>query len=222
MSIKSRSSKTGLLHPSRRAVLGALSSSVAAVAFTHGAFAQDDVTRVSPAQQGAVETQSPAIAAPLPFSFDWLDARMKEAAQAEYVAPSDAPEVIADLDYDDYRKIQFDPKRARWADNGVLFHLHAFHPGWLYKQTVAVHEVVDGIQTPMEFSTDDFLYYDDLAPRVPQHVPLPGVAGFRLNTPLNRADMFDELVAFAGASYFRALARNSSYGLLSDRFLLVA
>ncbi len=138
---------------------------------------------------------------------------MRDVAQAKYVAPVDAPEVIADLDYDDYRKIQFDPKSARWDEEGVLFRLHAFHPGWLYKQTVAIHEVVDGTQTPMAFSTDDFLYYNDLAPRVPQHVELPGVAGFRLNTPLNRADMFDELIAFVGASYFRALSRDSSYGL---------
>ncbi len=65
----------------------------------------------------------------------------------------------------------------------------------------------------MLFSTDDFEYLNDLATRVPEHAELPGVAGFRLNHPLNRPDKWDELVAFVGASYFRALGRGSAYGL---------
>lgn len=201
-----------LCHLNRRTLLSILTGSVAGVAFARSALAQDSAEPLLETMT-APDAQTPEPAAPQPFSFEWLDARMRDGAQAKYVAPVDAPEVIADLDYDDYRKIQFDPKSARWDEDGVLFRLHAFHPGWLYKQTVAIHEVVDGVQTPMAFSTDDFLYYEDLAQRVPQHVELPGVAGFRLNTPLNRADMLDELIAFVGASYFRALSRDSSYGL---------
>ncbi len=41
---------------------------------------------------------------------------------------------------------------------------------------------------------------------------LPGVSGFRVTTPLNRPDIFDELVVFQGASYFRALGRGNAYG----------
>src|SRR5690606_38750120 len=44
-------------------------------------------------------------------------------------------------------------------------------------------------------------------------VELPGVAGFRLHSPLNRPDVMDELVSFLGASYFRALGRGNFYGL---------
>ena len=65
----------------------------------------------------------------------------------------------------------------------------------------------------MVFSTADFEYLNDLADRVPADAQLPGVAGFRLNTPLNHPDRFDELVSFLGASYFRALGRDSRYGL---------
>lgn len=215
MFLKPRSPEQGLCRLNRRTLLSALTGSVAAVAFARSAMAQDIAEPVSETKIDPKAPDAPTAeaAAPQPFSFEWLDARMSDAARAEYVAPVDAPEVIADLDYDDYRKIQFDPKRARWDEDGVLFRLHAFHPGWLYEQTVAIHEVVDGFQTLMAFSTDDFLYSEDLLPRVPQHAELPGVAGFRLNTPLNRADKFDELISFVGASYFRALSRDSSYGL---------
>lgn len=212
MTKKTWSSQSGMALLDRRTLLGAFTSSVAMMAFSRAALAQDGDRLDTPAETKPSEGgTSPS--QPQPFSFAWLDAKMATAAQADYVAPTDAPEVIADLDYDGYRKIQFNPDRARWDDDGSLFRLHAFHPGWLYKQTVAIHEVIDGVQTPMAFSTDDFLYYDDLASRVPLHRQLPGVAGFRLNTTLNRADLFDEMISFVGASYFRALARGNSYGL---------
>ncbi|KMK66828.1 glucan biosynthesis protein [Puniceibacterium sp. IMCC21224] len=215
MSVKSLSPEAGPSRPTRRSVIATLTGSVAAIAFARSALAQQDTGPEQEAPETATAEGQP-VAEPVeqqPFSFDWLDARMAEAAQADYVAPIEAPEVIADLDYDDYRLIQFNPERARWREEGALFRVHAFHPGWLYKTTVAIHEVVNGVQVPMTFSTEDFLYYNDLADRVPKNQDLPGVAGFRLNTPLNRADKFDELVSFVGASYFRALARDSSYGL---------
>ena len=40
-----------------------------------------------------------------------------------------------------------------------------------------------------------------------------GFAGFRLHAPINRADYFDEVAAFLGASYFRAVAKGQAYGL---------
>ena len=40
-----------------------------------------------------------------------------------------------------------------------------------------------------------------------------GYAGFRLHYPLNRTDYFDEVCAFLGASYFRAVAKGQGYGM---------
>jgi glucans biosynthesis protein len=42
-----------------------------------------------------------------------------------------------------------------------------------------------------------------------------GFAGFRIHAPLNRGDYFDEVGAFLGASYFRAVAKGLGYGLSS-------
>jgi glucans biosynthesis protein len=38
-------------------------------------------------------------------------------------------------------------------------------------------------------------------------------SGFRVNGPINRSNVFDEIVAFQGASYFRGLSRGQTYGL---------
>ena len=40
-----------------------------------------------------------------------------------------------------------------------------------------------------------------------------GFSGFRITGPLNRLDLFDEIIVFQGASYFRALSRGQIYGL---------
>ncbi|MEY4982834.1 MAG: hypothetical protein RIR62_1100 [Pseudomonadota bacterium] len=154
-----------------------------------------------------------ADAAPQQFSFDLLSEEMRAlATQPHATAP--APEgFLGELDYDDYRLIRFRDDRQRWAEEGSNFRLGAFHMGWLFPEPVRIYEVANGQSVEMRFSTDDFEYLNDLAARVPEHAKLPGVAGFRLNYALNRPDKLDELVAFVGASYFRALGRNSAYGL---------
>lgn len=197
----------GPLHPrlSRRDILtvaGALLP-VSLLGQTGLAFAQDSTT----------DTAAPAVAAAQQFSFDLLTEEMRQlATQPHQTAP--APEgFLGDLNYDDYRLIRFRDDRARWAEEPTRFRLAAFHMGWLFPEPVRLFEVADGQSSEMLFSTDDFEYLNDLAARVPEHAELPGVAGFRLNHPINRPDKWDELVAFVGASYFRALGRNSAYGL---------
>ncbi|WP_417579226.1 glucan biosynthesis protein [Pelagibacterium sp.] len=148
------------------------------------------------------------------FSFDLLTQWMRERSAQPYTAPvSELPANIADLNYDDYRHIQFRAQQARWREENSQFHVHAFHPGWLYSELVDIFEVQDGVAQPMGFSTDDFQYYGHLADVFAEGEALPGAVGFRLNNPLNRLDVFDELIAFVGASYFRALGRGNFYGL---------
>ena len=154
-----------------------------------------------------------ADAAPQQFSFDLLTEEMRVLATKPHVT-APAPEgFLGELTYDDYRLIRFADARQRWNEDGSNFRLGAFHMGWLFPEPVRIYEVANGEATEMRFSTDDFEYLNDLSKRVPEHAKLPGVAGFRLNYALNRPDKLDELAAFVGASYFRALGRNSAYGL---------
>lgn len=156
--------------------------------------------------------QDPA-AAGVSFDFDALTEEMRVLSQAEAVPPERVSGFFTGFTYDDYNSVQFNPKRARWAGPEAAFHLHAFHMGWLFAEPVKMFEINGSIAQPIVFTTDDFLYYDRIKDRVPLHDPLPGVAGFRLNAPLNRADLFDEVIAFLGASYFRAVGRGNAYGL---------
>jgi len=199
---------------SRRALL-ASGAATALVAFP--AFAQEQpAVPADPLPAPVPPTEPVPASAPVstPFSFDLLTEQMREMAGRGYEEPPRPTGALGELQYDDYRSINFRGDRARWADNpSSLFRVSAFHMGWLYREPVQMFQIADGTATEMEFSTDDFEYYNNLSDRFQPHLELPGVAGFRLSTPLNRPDIFDELVAFLGASYFRALGGGTTYGI---------
>ncbi|WP_051855590.1 glucan biosynthesis protein [Thioclava atlantica] len=195
--------------PNRRQLLraGSAMGCLAAAGLWSGAgFAQE--TQPAAAASDAAPQQAP-------FSFDQLAEEMRAVAKGEPVAPATSEAKFLDeLTYDTYRLIRFDPEKSRFAGiKNTRFELQAFHLGWLFKEPVQLFTLADGQSSPMEFSTDDFIYEREARDIVPAHVPLPGVAGFRLHSPINRPDVMDELIAFQGASYFRALGRGSAYGL---------
>ncbi|WP_417308359.1 glucan biosynthesis protein [Devosia sp.] len=155
------------------------------------------------------------------FDFEALTMLMQARAQAPFTpAPSDLSPPYAGLDYDGYRMIQFDTDQARWRGADPGYEVHAFPPGWLYPETVSINEVTDGVTTPMAFSAADFRFFDAEMAEAAASAPFPGVAGFRLNYPVNHPHGADELISFLGASYFRALGRGNIYGL-SARGLVI-
>lgn len=155
------------------------------------------------------------------FDFDSFSARI-EALAAEPFAPVTAalPEAFADLDYDAYRRIQYRAEAAKWADADLGYRLQAFHLGWLYAEPVKVFEIESGMARPVDFTAADFQYHDTAVSEAAAAGTFPGVAGFRVNYPINRPEAHDELVSFLGASYFRSLGRDNVYGLSARGLVL--
>jgi glucans biosynthesis protein len=203
----------------RREVLTGLMTTAAAwpLGWAGMARAQDGVqddtvpTEIAPAEptETPLEVESPTT----PFSFDWLTERMRTAASGDPEPREQIDGFLTKLDYDDYQRVRFNRDRNRWADvENAPFHLNAFHLGWLFNEPVHLYQIENGEAVPMPFSTADF-DYSDVKTEVPANFEMAGVAGFRVMTPLNRADLYDELGAFLGASYFRILGRDTLYGL---------
>src|SRR5215208_544131 len=172
--------------------------------------------------QGVSLLAAPALAQtsgpPLVNAFRYEDVvrRARDLAGAAFdAAPPSLPEPLNRLDFDAYRDIRFRPDRAL-----VLgpFRLHLFHLGFLYQRPVTVNVVREGVPTPIPYQTGLFDTGRNRIERLPVNF---GFAGFRLHYPLNDPRIFDELIAFLGASYFRFLARDQRYGL-SARGLVVS
>lgn len=178
--------------------------SLSGCAFPAGAATADAVT--------AQPATSPA-GGPV-FDFETLVLKMKEKAGKAYKpAVQTLPELLSELDYDQHRAIRYSPGRALWNDSKGNYRLQAFHPGWLYSNTVELFEIADGAVRPLVFSGADFEYGAPLEANKFRDLDLPGIAGFRLHHPLNLPEVFDELIVFLGASYFRALGKGNAYGL---------
>lgn len=126
-------------------------------------------------------------------------------------ADNKLPNGLKDLDYDRYRTLRFKPDHSLWRSERLPFEAQFFHRGFLYADKVALFEVADGVARPIAYTPDWFEFGEGLKP--PEAGADFGFAGFRIHAPMNRPDHYDEVCAFLGASYFRAVAKGQTYGL---------
>lgn len=151
-------------------------------------------------------------AQPPAFDFEQLSELARNNAQAPYrPAQAQLPAELARLDYDGYRQLRFQPAKALWRDAQSPFEVMFFHLGQHHRQPVRIHEVSAQGTRPIPYRGDHFEFGNGMAR--PQEWGDLGFAGLRVHYPLNSAAYKDELIAFLGASYFRALGAGQQYGL---------
>ncbi|MDP2442152.1 MAG: glucan biosynthesis protein G [Hydrogenophaga sp.] len=146
--------------------------------------------------------------------FDWnaLSELARTRAQAPYSANSDKlPADLAALDYDQMRFIRFREDQTTWRTQSLPFEAQFFHLGLYQTQAVRIHEITPEGVKDLPFRRGLFEYGRNVVD--PTRWGDLGFAGFRLLHPLNEPTKKDELVAFLGASYFRALGAGQQYGL---------
>ncbi len=139
----------------------------------------------------------------------------KAASKTAFRRPSESRPIPGDLEklsYSAYRKIQFQKDKAPWKGDNLNFQLHFFHPGYIYKDTVILHEYTNSHVQQIRFMNQLFDYADSgvSGDNLPEKL---GYAGFRLLFPLNNPQAYDEVSVFQGASYYRMLAAGQQYGL---------
>jgi len=146
------------------------------------------------------------------FGFDDVAAQAEQRARGTYRAASRKPPAeLEALDYDQYRDIRFRPDHALWRPRNLPFELMFFHLGTFQTEPVRINEITPRGVRHIAYDSADFNYgKNELSPRTWGDV---GFAGFRAHYALNGGAYKDELVAFLGASYFRALGAGLRYGL---------
>lgn len=146
------------------------------------------------------------------FDFKDVAERARSLAGKPYEKPeSTLPKELLDLSYDQYRDIRFKPEKALWRGSKLPFELQFFHPGLYYNQEVKINLVTAEGARPLRFDPDSFDYGKNNIDK--SKLRDIGYAGFRVHYPLNKKNYKDELLLFAGASYFRALGKDQRYGL---------
>jgi glucans biosynthesis protein len=163
---------------------------------------------------GVVGFVAPARAAieKLEVTFDYVRKQASERAASAYQPPDrELPERLAQLNYDQIRDIRFKPDQALWRSEDLPFHLHLFHRTAAVREQVQIREFSATHVQTIPFIRD-FFDYGKLG-NLGWFRSSLGYSGFRIHHPLNRPDIFDELIVFHGASYFRALGAGQIYGL---------
>jgi len=148
------------------------------------------------------------------FSFDGLKAEAARLAGLPFRPPRrPAPELTAQINYEQWGQIAFDPDAAVLLGKGARFPVEFFHLGMYFQQAVQVFVVAEGMAREVRYDERYFkLPADAIARRLP---PDAGFAGLRIQEP--KGGELDwrknDWVAFLGASYFRAIGGLRQYGL---------
>ncbi len=143
------------------------------------------------------------------FGFDDVAAQAQALAAKPWQPPPPLDARRAGLDYDAYRRLRFRPAHAQWR--GLPFQMQFFAQGRLATRALQLHELVNGQPRPLRLRSEAFDFDGVLPPGPPGQAM--SVSGWRLHHPLNSPAVHDEVVAFLGASYFRALGAGQRYGL---------
>ncbi|HEY5849194.1 MAG TPA: glucan biosynthesis protein G [Lysobacter sp.] len=158
---------------------------------------------------GSLAQAAPAAAA-TPFDSDTVASLARALAAKPFVAQNrQLPASLEKIGYDQYRSIRFNPAQALWRGGDVPFQAQFFHRGFFFRDRVDIYSVAGGVATPVVYKPAQFTFGGTSAPKENDL----GYAGFRLHAPLNSPEYFDEVCAFLGASYFRAVAKGQAYGL---------
>jgi len=145
------------------------------------------------------------------YGFEDVAKRARELASTPFKKPdATLPKSIQSLTYDQYRDIRYKPDHARWRQDRLPFELAFFHEGLYFNTPVAINEIVGRKVVPIRFDPDAFDYGANRIDR--RDVENLGYAGFRVHYALNTPKYKDEVLAFLGASYFRALGKDQRYG----------
>jgi len=145
------------------------------------------------------------------FDLQTVIDKARSLASESYQAPVVIPKFMRELSYDQYQDIRFDPEKSLWRESASRFQVMLLPPGLFYTHPVTINIVdAQGVRA-LPFRRDLFTCDDpDLAKRIP---PDLGYAGFKLTYPMHGAEVHNQFLVFAGASYFRAVGRDNAFGL---------
>jgi glucans biosynthesis protein len=144
---------------------------------------------------------------PQPFNFEDLRARARELASKPYAAPTPAPAIVADVDFDAVQKIKYRGDRAMFPTGPGACPVRLFHVDKYNQLPVRIFELTDGEARELIYSADSFDYKDPaFARKLPSDL---GYSGFRV---MDGRGKETDWLAFQGASYFRTSGEENQYG----------
>jgi glucans biosynthesis protein len=147
------------------------------------------------------------------FAFDFHDVvdKAQQLARRPHVPLAEVPPFMREIGYDQHRGMRYQQRHNLWRDADSMFQVSPLMPGGVYKHAVPINEVVGNTVRRVPFQKRHFSYDEqELRQRIPEDL---GYAGFELLYAFDRDAGSAKFMVFAGASYFRAIAKGGQWGL---------
>jgi glucans biosynthesis protein len=120
------------------------------------------------------------------------------------------PASLKSFDWDDYQQLHFNKEGALLRDQKSDFRAELFHLGIGFDKPIHMNTLEDGKSTLIPYSSSSSFDYGKSKVDGDQLPKDLGFAGFRIQFA---TDWQRDIVAFLGASYFRAVGSEMQYGL---------
>lgn len=147
------------------------------------------------------------------IDFEYVSEIAADLAKSDYRAPEPLPKALSELDYDAYRKIRYNANKYLWKNEGLPFSLGFFHPGFLHKDRMRIHEFTPTHEQHIRYLSEFFEFDDqELKDSIPSSLDY---AGLRISYSGEARNDFREVTSFLGASYFRGIGLDAHYGTSS-------
>lgn len=152
-----------------------------------------------------------ALGDPTPFQPGAVADAARAAAKQPYKqVPSDLPERLRNLTYDQYVAIRVKPTARIWANENLGFALEPLHRGFIFSAPVEINLVAQGQARRVVYDNAQFDFGKLTVPPIGDI----GFSGFRVLVPRNEQGLA-EIAAFQGASFFRAVAQGQGFGAMA-------
>ena len=158
------------------------------------------------------QTQTAPLAdAPAPFDSNIVLNMARTLAAKPFKAPDTSlPSPFSSLTYENYVSIRSQAGSAIWSADGLGFAIEPLHRGFIFTTPMDIH-IVDAdkiARVPYDRARFDFNKL-----QVGPDIKDIGYSGFRILEARNGG--FDERAIFQGASFFRALAKDQTQGVMA-------
>jgi glucans biosynthesis protein len=134
--------------------------------------------------------------------------RTRKSAKQPYQPLKTVPSTLTELSYERYSKIQFKGKVPNWPMT-TKFLPRFYSSGYLFHKPVDIYLLRDKKAEKLKFKKSDFNFDSSIDSKLPEQIPL---AGFSLYFPFKSTIGLSEFLSFQGASYFRVLGSNQTWG----------
>lgn len=148
--------------------------------------------------------------------YSFVQALAAQKAQTAYAPTPMMPVDTGRITYDHYQRIRFRSEHSYWRKENLPFQLEFMHPGMHFIRPVQLYSWEQDQASPIRFSSQYFDYSEVKALNLEQDEARMGFTGFRILSKLGRTDAnssMNETLVFQGASYFRAVGQDQTYGL---------